>query len=215
MSQTRAWAVIYITALMFAIGSPVCLPSQAAAPTTPSLQEAKAPQAGTAATPEASARPFRPLDQVASLNEPKPAPANAARPKAPTRLMSQGKQVAQDALRYRGVPYRWGGFTSRGLDCSGLVARVLMQNGIHAPHNSASLYKLGQKVTYSQLKAGDLLFFNTRGRGISHVGIYLGDNKFVHASSGSREVTVSSLSDKYYQRRLVGARRLTKAGGDL
>ena len=137
-----------------------------------------------------------------------PPPATAVPAPAPQAVAKPGAALAKQALRYRGVPYRWAGMTSRGMDCSGLVARVLMERGIRAPHNSAALYKLGKKVAFKQLQAGDLLFFNTSGRGISHVGIYLGDNKFVHASSVNGSVVVTSIYEPYYKRRLVGARRL-------
>ena len=119
-----------------------------------------------------------------------------------------GPKLGDSALRYRGVPYRYAGMSSRGMDCSGLVARVLQAHGIRAPHNSRALYKLGTTVSRARLKADDLVFFSTRGRGISHVGIYLGGGKFVHASSGGGRVQVDSLDSGYYAKRFVGARRL-------
>ena len=142
-----------------------------------------------------------------------PAPAAQPAAKVPTAKPAAakpapGKQLATRALQFRGVPYRWAGMSSRGMDCSGLVARVLLEHGIRAPHNSAALFKLGTRIRFRQLAAGDLLFFNTTRRGISHVGIFLGEGKFVHASSVSRGVITSSLYEPYYSRRLVGARRL-------
>ena len=112
------------------------------------------------------------------------------------------------ALLYRGVPYRYAGMSSRGMDCSGLVARVLQLHGIRAPHNSRELYKIGKPVAKKDLQPDDLVFFSTRGKGISHVGIYLGDGKFVHASSGGGQVRTDSLMEGYYARRFVGARRI-------
>jgi cell wall-associated NlpC family hydrolase len=94
------------------------------------------------------------------------------------------------------------------MDCSGLVARVLRIQGVIAPHSSRELYKLGRRVTRKELEPGDLVFFRTRGRGISHVGIYMGEGQFVHASSGGGRVQVDSLDSGYYARRLVGARRV-------
>ena len=116
--------------------------------------------------------------------------------------------LVDTALSYRGVPYRYAGMTSRGMDCSGLVARVLRAHGIRAPHNSRELFKLGKRVTRKEMQPGDLVFFRTRGRTISHVGIYMGDGKFVHASSGGGQVQVDTLDTGYYARRLAGARRL-------
>jgi cell wall-associated NlpC family hydrolase len=119
-----------------------------------------------------------------------------------------GSNLGDSALRYRGVPYRYAGMSSRGMDCSGLVARVLQAHGIRAPHNARALFQLGKSVSRGDLKADDLVFFSTRGGGISHVGIYLGGGKFVHASSGGGRVQVDSLDSGYYAKRLVGARRL-------
>ena len=116
--------------------------------------------------------------------------------------------LAADALKYRGVPYRYAGMSSRGMDCSGLVARVLRARGIRAPHSSRALYQLGTPASRTSLQPDDLVFFHTRGRGISHVGIYIGDGKFVHASSGGGRVRVDTLEAGYYARRYVGARRL-------
>ncbi len=127
----------------------------------------------------------------------------------PTDATCDSDSLVQTAMKYRGVPYRYAGMTARGLDCSGLVARVLQTHGIRAPHHAASLYKLGVAVSREDLRSGDLVFFNTRGNGISHVGIYTGKGQFVHASSGGGRVMVSKLTEGYYQRRYVGARRLT------
>jgi len=122
---------------------------------------------------------------------------------------TSGNTLVDTALRYRGVPYRYAGMTTRGMDCSGLVARVLAVHGIPAPHSSRELYKLGVAVPRDQLRAGDLVFFHTRGRGISHVGIYMGDGEFVHASSSGGKVETDRLDTGYYQRRYVGARRVS------
>jgi len=121
---------------------------------------------------------------------------------------SDSSRLGDSALKYRGVPYRYAGMSSRGMDCSGLVARVLQAHGMRAPHNSRALFQLGKPVARAELKPDDLVFFSTRGQGVSHVGIYLGEGKFVHASSGGGSVQVSSLDSGYYARRFVGARRI-------
>jgi len=118
------------------------------------------------------------------------------------------QRFVQSALQYRGVPYRYAGMTTRGMDCSGLVARVLGLHGIEAPHNSRAQYELGRPVPVDELQAGDLVFFHTTRPGISHVGIYIGDSQFIHASSGGGRVRIDRLDRGYYHSRLVGARRV-------
>jgi peptidoglycan endopeptidase LytE len=122
--------------------------------------------------------------------------------------MDVEQRFVQSALQYRGVPYRYAGMTTRGMDCSGLVARVLGLHGIEAPHNSRAQYELGRPVPVDELQAGDLVFFHTTRPGISHVGIYIGDSQFIHASSGGGRVRIDRLDRGYYQSRLVGARRV-------
>jgi len=133
----------------------------------------------------------------------------ATRGQAPTQNRNPGKDsLVNTALKYRGVPYRYAGMTSRGMDCSGLVSRVLQTHGIKAPHNAAALYGLGVAVARKDLRSGDLVFFHTTRRGISHVGLYMGDGKFVHASSSGGRVQVDRMDQGYYHQRFVGARRL-------
>jgi cell wall-associated NlpC family hydrolase len=115
------------------------------------------------------------------------------------------------ALNLIGTPYRMGGRSpDTGLDCSGLVRHVYKQtHGIELPHNAREISLRGELVERNELRPGDLVFFNTLGRPFSHVGIYKGDGKFVHASSRSnRRVTVSDMRDSYWSRRFDGARRL-------
>lgn len=128
--------------------------------------------------------------------------------KSDPQLTASGEELVDTAYHYAGVRYRWAGMSSRGMDCSGLIARVLQVHGIRAPHNAAQLSQLGRPVSYEELQAGDLLFFRTSRRGISHVGMYIGNNEFIHASSGAGRVVTTNLDDPYYSSRLKGARRL-------
>ena len=107
------------------------------------------------------------------------------------------------ALTYKGTPYRYGGLSSRGIDCSGLVVQSYLSQGILLPHKASNLYKLGKKIQQKDLKQGDLLFFGRRR--ISHVGIYLGDGYMIHASSRQRKVVVVKYTTVYNYR---GAKRL-------
>jgi cell wall-associated NlpC family hydrolase len=120
-----------------------------------------------------------------------------------------GESVANSALSYRGMPYIYGAESpSRGFDCSGLVSYVLHKKGLHPPRTAAAQSHYGTPVSRSQLKPGDLVFFaGTYKGGVSHVGIYIGNNNFVHAANPSKGVRVDSLSSSYYAKHYYGARR--------
>ena len=110
-----------------------------------------------------------------------------------------------------GIRYQFGGNTESGVDCSGLVRLVWEKLGLGLatlPRTAASMATQGLPVSLSDIKPGDLVFFNTLGRSFSHVGVYLGEGRFLHASSGQRRVTLSSLSERYFRERFEGARRL-------
>lgn len=131
----------------------------------------------------------------------------------PARADGLGAEVALHALALTGVPYRFGSDDpARGLDCSGLVRHVFRAvAALELPRRAEELGRLGQWVAPAELKAGDLLFFNTRGRPFSHVGIYLGDGRFVHAPTRRGAVRIEDLAERYWQRRFNGARRLLPA----
>jgi LysM repeat protein len=118
-------------------------------------------------------------------------------------------RITGTALRYLGVPYVWGGTSFGGVDCSGFVWAVFAKNGIYLPRTADAQYEEGRRVSTRDLRAGDLVFFQTYAYGASHVGIYLGNGKFVHASS-SDGVRVDQLTEDYYSSRYLGARRLAK-----
>lgn len=125
------------------------------------------------------------------------------------RRLGRGQYLAQEALSYRGARYAFGGNGRNGLDCSGLTQSVARAWGLMLPRTSTAQYKRGRPVPRDKMVPGDLVFFkNTYKRGISHVGIYIGEGRFLHAASRRRGVIVSSLSDPYYLNRWAGARRL-------
>ena len=115
--------------------------------------------------------------------------------------------IIATAKQYIGVPYVWGGSTPNGFDCSGYVQYVYNRHGITLPRTSKEQYSVGSWVSKSNLQPGDLVFFNTDGNGVSHLGIYIGDNQFIHASS-SKGVTITTLSNSYWAARYYGARRV-------
>jgi cell wall-associated NlpC family hydrolase len=108
------------------------------------------------------------------------------------------------AMKYLGVPYRWGGASpSTGFDCSGFTMYVFAQIGVSLPHYTGAQWAMGTPVSRSQLQPGDLVFFN----GLGHMGIYIGGNNFIHAPHTGDVVKISSMTG-WYDRTYVGARRL-------
>lgn len=141
---------------------------------------------------------------------------NAAPPAkpAPTGLLATATERANDmivyALSHIGVRYKWGGDNpDKGFDCSGLVRWVFNRTwGIMLPRRSADMAQQGQEIKRDQLQPGDLVFFNTLRRAYSHVGIYLGDGRFLHAPSSGGQVRVEDMNTPYWLQRWNGARRV-------
>jgi cell wall-associated NlpC family hydrolase len=127
------------------------------------------------------------------------------------------EQLVDEALSYLGIRYRFGGTSpATGLDCSGLVLNVFRNAvGLDLPRTAREMANLGDKVGRQDLKPGDLVFFNTMRRTFSHVGIYLGEGKFVHAPSSGGKVRVENISTRYWAQRFNGARRLLDEGGSF
>ncbi|MGG0644150.1 C40 family peptidase [Sporosarcina gallistercoris] len=121
--------------------------------------------------------------------------------------------LVNTAKNYIGTPYRYGGTSLKtGIDCSAYTQLVYKKSGSSLPRTTGQQYQQGKSVSKSKLTTGDLVFFNTGGKGVSHVGIYIGSSKFIHAST-SKGVTISSLNDPYYWKsRYVGAKRPASFG---
>ena len=117
-------------------------------------------------------------------------------------------EIVERAESFIGVPYRWGGSSPRdGFDCSGFTMAVYRLNGLNLPRSSAAQWGAGSRVDRHQLSKADLVFFATSGgTRISHVGIYVGKDKFIHAPGRSKRIRVSSLSNTYFKRHYVGAK---------
>ena len=157
-------------------------------------------------------RPWIPIILLALL--PLSAMANdsseATAPAADSGMLGQAQEVVLRALSFIGVRYKWGGASpDTGFDCSGLIRYVYNQvTGQSLPGNAKEISKVGESIERSELQPGDLVFFNTLRRPFSHVGIYLGDSRFVHAPSRGGKVEIVDMSERYWKTRYNGARRL-------
>ena len=118
--------------------------------------------------------------------------------------------VLQTALEFLGIPYRNGGSDPSGFDCSGFVQYVFARHGTPLPREVRTQYQHGQTIDLDDVKPGDLVFFETVSRGASHVGIALGNGRFVHAPSSRGVVRVEPYTASYWARRFVGARRVVE-----
>jgi cell wall-associated NlpC family hydrolase len=120
-----------------------------------------------------------------------------------------GEDIVWAGKRWIGTPYSWGGGAMwDGTDCSGFTHRVYKTFGIALPRTAREQFNTGSYVSRKYLQPGDLVFFTTIRPGVSHVGMYAGDRRFIHASSGTGWVTISSLDEPYFAKRFVGARRI-------
>ena len=150
---------------------------------------------------------------------------SATEPEASNRITSVASQLANtvtssvvdgteslinNAMQLIGVRYRWGGNTPQsGLDCSGFVRYVFNDTfGFLLPRKSAQMSQVGLEIRKDELRPGDLVFFNTMRHAFSHVGIYVGDNKFIHAPSKGKSIRVDDMTKAYWEKRYNGARRM-------
>ena len=147
--------------------------------------------------PASSARPVRVVVPVKS-------PARFVLPKRPKHVSIAARAVLL-ARTQLGVPYRWGGASPSGFDCSGLVMWVYGRLGLSLPHNAAALYSVGRPVARGRLRPGDLLFFS----GLGHVGLYIGRGRMIHAPQSGRNVEIQALAARHGS--FVGARRVATA----
>ncbi len=124
-----------------------------------------------------------------------------------------GDSIIKIAKRFLGIPYKFGGTSLiKGLDCSAFVNKVFSFFNIGLPRTAREIYKVGQDVDRAELAAGDLVFFRTYASYPSHVGIYVGDSEFIHASSKAKRVTIDSINRPYFVKRYIGAKRIGSSG---
>ncbi len=120
--------------------------------------------------------------------------------------VSVGERAASVALQQIGVPYRYGGSSPRGFDCSGLVQYAYTHAGVAVPRTTSDLWSTMAPVGRQNLRVGDVLFFNIEGK-MSHVGLYVGNDRFVHAPSSGRVVSLEDLESSFYRQALIRAGR--------
>lgn len=167
---------------------------------------------------------------LSSSEGPSPAPAvatgsdpanllrqeTAASPGTEPALLAEGLEVLEEvAFSYLATPYRFGGSSRQGIDCSSFVRNVFRELKIDLPRTAREQYRLGAGIAADDLQGGDLLFFRTYAKYPSHVGIYLGGQKMIHASPRSRRVVIADVDTPYFRSRYIGARRLAMLGGSI
>jgi len=123
---------------------------------------------------------------------------------------NQTSDLVVNAMGFLGVPYKRGGSTTNGFDCSGFV-RAMYENtlGLVLPHNAKAQAAATQTIDKAELQPGDLVFFNTLRKTFSHVGIYVGEGRFIHSPRSGGEVRIENMSDSYWRKRFNGARRVS------
>jgi peptidoglycan DL-endopeptidase LytE len=168
----------------------------------------------------AAAKAEKPLPAESAVNSDEGSISSVAAGSAGTdqaansQALSTKLQLVQAGFEMIGVRYRFGGSGLSGIDCSGLVKTLFSKFNIDLPRSSKEQFKQGQKVNRDELEIGDLVFFSSGGTQPTHVGIYVGNNQFLHAARKAKQVVVSDLSKLWYTMRYLGARRVMDLWGD-
>lgn len=188
--------------------SPAAPPVAAPAGTPPvaAPSGAGSPSAAPVEAPPAAAPEIQPPPQPA-VEAPAPAVVRPRAPVLPSRGPKWSSTIVALSTRFLGVRYRWGGTSPDGFDCSGLLYYVFAHTGVSLPRTTYDMFYTGTPVPPEQVQTGDIVFFQTLQPGPSHAGIYLGDGRFIHSSSGFGRVTITPMNHRYYGPRYLGARR--------
>lgn len=125
--------------------------------------------------------------------------------------VSDGREIVETAAQLKGTPYLWGGMSSKGIDCSGFTYTAYRVHGVVIPRDADQQFEVGTPVDLKELQPGDLLFFGDSAKEITHVGMYMGDGKFIHASGSLGGVTVTKVDHPKYSAIYQGARRMLGA----
>ena len=129
--------------------------------------------------------------------------------KATSSYMHFGLEVVESAKHQLGLPYVWGGESPRiGFDCSGLIKYTFKEFNVNLPHRADLQYAYGDSVARKDLQKGDMIFFRSGGNWIGHVGIYIGDNHFIHAPHSGAQIQINRLDNSWYSSHYVGAKRI-------
>lgn len=181
------------------------------APGLPALAADSAQLAAAQPAPVSDPVPMAGRSQLfaADFNQLIASQPTAAKPEAAPKVTDRVQTLLRRATALLGTPYRWGGNSENGFDCSGLVAYVFKTAlGIELPRISREMANSGESVDRASLSAGDLVFFSRAGRRVDHVGIYVGEGQFVHAPRTGKDVMVSSLDTGYWSHKFKQARRV-------
>lgn len=191
----------------------ISLPASAAEPASPTdtaqVQSAAPTLEPASDSPSANAAPSTPAQPPASTASAEATPAATGRF---AHYRQQMSKLLGQGMEHLGTPYRRGGTSESGFDCSGLVYRVFSDAiGLNLPRSSREMARVGEKVAPGDLKPGDLVFFKTVRRTISHVGIYVGNHQFLHSPASGGEVRVDDMHESYWATRFAAARRMLDA----
>jgi len=195
--QKKLWCLLFTSVLLLALGACSSNPARTPNRSPPAATTADDTQKDSSDTAESPA--------IKS-----PGTESEVLPDTPAPDIGQGlgEEVALRAIALVGKPYHYGGADLHGFDCSGLVVYIYRELGIELPRSAVEQQRYVTKISRDELQPGDLVFFRINRKRISHVGIYVGDNRFVHAPQSGKQVVIRNLDDDYYARHWASSGRI-------